>query len=178
MQRRSEWIGIGAVILFVVAMLAYQFLPASDDLADGVVRVDATEQAAEPNDSSEASSNGSDFSSDSSANNADTDGSDTDGYDTVVVYDWIIDVQDLPDEAWDTLYLIDDNGPYPYDKDGTTFQNREGLLPDHPRGHYREFTVETPGLSHRGALRIVSGADGELYWTDDHYDSFAQIVGW
>ena len=97
---------------------------------------------------------------------------------TRIVYDRVVDVADLPGEAVDTLTLIDSNGPYPFDKDGTTFQNREGRLPDHPRGYYREFTVITPGSPDRGARRIVAGDAGEYYWTGDHYDSFAQIVGW
>ena len=89
-----------------------------------------------------------------------------------------ISVDELPDEAIETLRLIDDGGPYPYSQDDGTFGNFEGRLPDQNRGYYREYTVDTPGLSHRGALRIVSGQDGDLYWTDDHYDSFAEIIDW
>lgn len=92
------------------------------------------------------------------------------------VPDGSIAVEDLPPEALDTLDLIDAGGPYPYDEDGRTFGNYEGLLPDHERGYYREFTVESPGLSHRGPLRIVAGDAGELYWTTDHYASFERIV--
>lgn len=80
----------------------------------------------------------------------------------------------LPAEAHATLALIDRGGPFPYRQDGTVFQNREGLLPRHPRGYYREYTVETPGLDHRGARRIVTGGDPprEWYYTADHYRSF------
>ena len=80
----------------------------------------------------------------------------------------------LPDEARDTIALIRRGGPFPHPQDGGTFQNREGLLPAKPRGWYREYTVETPGLSHRGARRIVTGGDPPeaWYYTDDHYDSF------
>lgn len=88
-----------------------------------------------------------------------------------------VQVASLPPEAVDTLLLIEEGGPFPYDQDGSTFQNREGILPDHPRGHYREYTVETPGSPDRGARRIVTGRDGERYYTDDHYDSFRLIVG-
>lgn len=88
-----------------------------------------------------------------------------------------ISVDELPDEALDTLDLIATDGPFPYDRDGITFQNREGLLPDEPRGYYREFTVRTPGERTRGARRIVTGEGGEAYYTDDHYDSFREIVG-
>ena len=77
-------------------------------------------------------------------------------------------------EARDTIALIRRGGPFPHPQDGSTFQNREGLLPANPRGWYREYTVETPGLSHRGARRIVTGGDPPeaWYYTDDHYDSF------
>jgi ribonuclease T1 len=87
-----------------------------------------------------------------------------------------ISVEDLPPEALDTLALIVDGGPFPFRQDGATFQNREGLLPDEPEGYYKEYTVITPGSDDRGARRIVAGAEGELYWTDDHYDSFAWIT--
>ena len=36
--------------------------------------------------------------------------------------------------------------------------------------------METPGSYDRGARRIVEGAEGELYWTDDHYASFSRIL--
>ncbi len=82
---------------------------------------------------------------------------------------------DLPPEAAETVDLIDAGGPFPYDKDGSTFGNYEGLLPDHESGYYEEYTVETPGSPDRGARRIVAGAAGELYWTADHYESFERI---
>jgi ribonuclease T1 len=83
---------------------------------------------------------------------------------------------DLPREARATLDLIRAGGPYPYPRnDNQAFLNREGLLPSRPRGYYREFTVPTPGSADRGARRIVTGAGGERYWTDDHYRSFARV---
>lgn len=88
-----------------------------------------------------------------------------------------ITVDELPIEAINTLVLISEGGPYPYRQDDGTFQNREGILPDRSSQHYREYTVDTPGASNRGARRIVSGADGERYYTDDHYDSFREIIG-
>jgi ribonuclease T1 len=88
-----------------------------------------------------------------------------------------IGIVELPPEAIDTLLLIEEGGPFPYDQDGAVFQNREGSLPSHPSGYYQEYTVETPGSPDRGARRIVTGADGERYWTDDHYDSFRFVVG-
>lgn len=83
----------------------------------------------------------------------------------------------LPTEAIETLALIQRGGPFPYRKDGTTFQNRERLLPAKPRGYYREYTVPTPGSRDRGARRIVAGGNPPevFYYTADHYRSFRQI---
>ncbi|WP_408634117.1 ribonuclease domain-containing protein [Pseudazoarcus pumilus] len=83
----------------------------------------------------------------------------------------------LPAEGVQTLDLILRGGPFPYRKDGSTFHNREGLLPDRPRGHYREYTVPTPGSPDRGARRIVTGGDPPevFYYTADHYRSFRRI---
>lgn len=77
-----------------------------------------------------------------------------------------------------TLALIQQGGPYPYpDKDGTTFGNRENRLPAEARGYYREYTVPTPGVAHRGAKRIVTGGNPPTvyYLTLDHYDSFGKL---
>lgn len=87
----------------------------------------------------------------------------------------VIAAKDLTPEARETLALIKRGGPFPYKKDGTTFGNREKLLPLKPHGHYREYTVKTPGAKNRGARRIVSGG-GIHYYTDDHYASFKRIV--
>ncbi|GAA2348971.1 hypothetical protein GCM10010431_86080 [Streptomyces kunmingensis] len=79
----------------------------------------------------------------------------------------------LPSQAHDTLDLIAQGGPYPYDQDGTVFQNREGVLPSQSTGYYHEYTVITPGSSDRGARRIVTGeSNQEDYYTSDHYASF------
>ncbi|MEW2219637.1 ribonuclease [Streptomyces sp. NPDC006990] len=80
---------------------------------------------------------------------------------------------ELPPEAHDTLDLIEQGGPYPYPQDGSVFENREGILPDHEQGYYHEYTVETPGSEDRGARRIVTGEQAaEDYYTADHYASF------
>jgi ribonuclease T1 len=83
---------------------------------------------------------------------------------------------DLPPEARTTLDRIAAGGPFPFTADGTTFENRERLLPLRPFGTYSEYTVQTPGSADRGARRIVAAASGELYWTADHYASFARIL--
>lgn len=87
-----------------------------------------------------------------------------------------IQVARLPPEVRATIALIRGGGPFPYQKDGAVFGNREGILPRRERGYYREYTVKTPGDRDRGAHRIVSGRDGRLYYTDDHYRSFRRII--
>lgn len=88
----------------------------------------------------------------------------------------VVQVADLPPEAARILELIDAGGPFDEDRDGAIFENREDLLPDHPTGYYREYTVPTPGSDDRGARRIVAGEGGELYYTGDHYSSFSRIA--
>ena len=80
----------------------------------------------------------------------------------------------LPREARETVAAIQRGGPFPHRQDGAVFGNREGRLPRMQRGFYREYTVDTPGVDHRGARRIVIGGDPPRTWhyTDDHYDSF------
>ena len=83
----------------------------------------------------------------------------------------------LPPEARTTLDLIRRGGPFPYPQDNATFSNRERILRPQPRGYYREYTVVTPGLKHRGARRIIAGGNPprEFFYTEDHYQSFRRI---
>lgn len=91
------------------------------------------------------------------------------------------DVLDLPATTLPVIEDIEAGGPYDYPRnDGYPFQNREGILPDEAPDYYREFTVETPGLDHRGARRIVTGGFEETdpdhwYFTGDHYESFCEF---
>lgn len=108
-----------------------------------------------------------------------------------------VSLQELPQEARQTLQLIRRGGPYPYPRDGSTFGNYERRLPEARRGYYSEYTVDTPGSRNRGARRIVVGCErrppasppprgvpglthcrdgGEAYYTADHYATFRRIV--
>lgn len=82
----------------------------------------------------------------------------------------------LPVQVRETLALLEDHGQLPYAKDGSTFYNIEGRLPARPQGYYREYTVPTPGSRDRGARRLIVGRDGDVYYTDDHYTTFRQVV--
>jgi ribonuclease T1 len=90
-------------------------------------------------------------------------------------------LSELPPQGRVVFEQIREGGPFRYDKDGTVFGNRERLLPSQKRGFYREYTVPTPGLSHRGARRIVCGGQRPrepeaCFYTEDHYSSFRLIV--
>jgi ribonuclease T1 len=91
-----------------------------------------------------------------------------------------ISVAELPVQGAQTYALIAQGGPFPYEKDGVVFGNRERLLPISNRGYYREYTVKTPGVQHRGKRRIVCGGKPRVpdvcYYTADHYASFRKIV--
>lgn len=86
---------------------------------------------------------------------------------------------ELPAEGRRTLALIAARGPFPFDRDGVVFGNRERILPDRPRGYYHEYTVRTPGARNRGARRIVCGGEPgftrDCYYSDDHYQTFMRI---
>ena len=84
--------------------------------------------------------------------------------------------QDLPKQARETIALIEKGGPFPFERDDIVFQNREQLLPRQRSGYYREYTVITPGSRDRGERRIIAGAGGELYYSDDHYESFKEVI--
>ena len=75
----------------------------------------------------------------------------------------------------DALDRITRGGPFLHAKDGAEFSNREGRLPPQAAGYYREYSVETPGSPDRGARRIVTGAGGDLDFTDDHYRTFVRL---
>ena len=86
----------------------------------------------------------------------------------------------LPAQGQETHRLIHQGGPFPFDKDGVVFGNRERFLPMHRRGYYREYTVRTPGSHDRGARRIVCGGPAtepdDCFYSADHYANFRKIV--
>lgn len=82
----------------------------------------------------------------------------------------------LPAEAAKTWQLIESKGPFPYPRnDGVTFENREKRLPQQKSGYYKEYTVPTPGSPDRGARRLVTGSEKEVFYTGDHYSTFVVV---
>lgn len=62
-----------------------------------------------------------------------------------------------------------------WENDGDHFGNFEGRLPKRERGYYREWVHLTPQAPGPGPQRIVSGKDGDLWYTPDHYESFIEL---
>jgi hypothetical protein len=87
---------------------------------------------------------------------------------------YAIDYDSLPCEARKTIDFIISDGPFPFAKDGTPFGNSFGDL---PTGRYLEYTVPTPGISTRGARRIVARLHtAQLFFTACHYER-VQVSG-
>ena len=62
-----------------------------------------------------------------------------------------------------------------YRHDGIEFKNIERRLPNKPRSYYREWVHPTKGLRGPGPQRVLSGKEGELFYTWDHYSHFVKI---
>lgn len=58
---------------------------------------------------------------------------------------------------------------------GDYFGNYEGLLPDDEGQTYYECDIDALGENRRGAKRIVYSDDGEIYYTEDHYETFTLL---
>ena len=68
----------------------------------------------------------------------------------------------LPTEADEVAHDILAGGPFDHpDEDGSHFGNYQRILPRKNSNFYREYTVETPGVGHRGARRIVVGGGSD-----------------
>lgn len=84
-------------------------------------------------------------------------------------------------EVSPTIDRIQGGEKFPHRNDGTTFQNREGRLPQPEQptligGYYTEYVVPTPGVNGPGAQRLIFGAGGEIYYTGDHCLTFEQLT--
>lgn len=59
---------------------------------------------------------------------------------------------------------------------GDYFGNYEGQLPKANGRKWTECDIDTNGRNSRGAKRLIFSNDGLFYYTDDHYESFTQLV--
>ena len=55
---------------------------------------------------------------------------------------------------------------------GNHYGNYEKAL---PKGNYKECDIGTLGKKKRGAKRIIYSDNGDIYYTDDHYESFVKL---
>lgn len=60
---------------------------------------------------------------------------------------------------------------------GDYFGNYEGILPTENGRTYHECDIDTLGANSRGAKRIVYSDDGQIYYTEDHYETFTLLYG-
>ena len=58
---------------------------------------------------------------------------------------------------------------------GDYFGNYEGLLPEDDDRDYYECDIDYEG-GYRNSKRIIYSNDGLIYYTEDHYESFEEIV--
>lgn len=59
---------------------------------------------------------------------------------------------------------------------GDYFGNYEGVLPDEPGREYHECDIDYES-GNRNGKRIVYSNDGNIYYTEDHYNSFEHLYG-
>jgi len=76
-----------------------------------------------------------------------------------------------------TLDRIEQGISHPHRNDGSTFENREGKLPQIDGVTYKEYVVPTPGVSHAGMQRLVIGSNSAIYYTPNHYATFYFVRG-
>ncbi len=100
--------------------------------------------------------------------------------------DVTVGVEDLPENVQDSLEDYEKNewkrksNKSKGTKDDNPFENKEGRLPEKDsQGNdikYREHDVndKLPGKG-RDAERFVTGSDGSIYYTNDHYGTFIKI---
>ena len=59
---------------------------------------------------------------------------------------------------------------------GDRFGNYEEQLPKARGRNWTECDIDTNGKNSRGAKRLIFSNDGLFYYTDDHYESFTELV--
>ncbi|HEY3270345.1 MAG TPA: ribonuclease domain-containing protein [Geothrix sp.] len=87
----------------------------------------------------------------------------------------------VPAHARETLAYIRQHGYAPSGYvGGRIFGNYEGVLPRYDtrrkRIEYREWDVQPKAEGrNRGAERLVTGSDGRVWYTSDHYRTFIEV---
>lgn len=58
---------------------------------------------------------------------------------------------------------------------GDRFGNYEGRLPSGKNLRYKECDIDTLGAGSRGAKRLIYDNEGNIYYTEDHYETFVLL---
>jgi ribonuclease T1 len=74
-----------------------------------------------------------------------------------------------------TLARIERGEKLQFSNDGIIFQNRERRLPKKGAGYYHEYVHPTDKIGGPGPQRIVTGKEGEIFYTHDHYETFLRL---
>ena len=74
-----------------------------------------------------------------------------------------------------TVERIKAGESFPHNNDGSTFENRDNLLPIKENGYYKEYVHPTPGILGPGPQRIILGGGREWYYSPDHYKTFIRF---
>jgi ribonuclease T1 len=56
------------------------------------------------------------------------------------------------------------------------FKNLAGKLPVQELGSSKEYTVPTPDVIFRRSKRLVIGQNGKMYYTQNRYQTFEEII--
>ncbi len=87
-----------------------------------------------------------------------------------------ITLKELPAEARPLLEQIKTGSAPPHSKkDGSEFKNHHKRLPKKEPGYYKEYIVPNAQVHLQHTRRIIVGAGGELYYTEDGYKTFRPI---
>ena len=79
------------------------------------------------------------------------------------------------DLGWKSEGTLDDVAPG-MSIGGDYYGNYEGVLPDEPGREYHECDIDYES-GNRNGKRIVYSNDGNIYYTEDHYNSFEHLYG-
>jgi guanyl-specific ribonuclease Sa len=74
-----------------------------------------------------------------------------------------------------TTDRIDAGKSYPHKNDGSTFINKDGILPlQQSPDYYKEYVHPTPKVNGPGLQKVVIGGD-KYYYSPDHYKTFIRF---
>ena len=83
--------------------------------------------------------------------------------------------QEANDLGWKSEGTLDEVAPG-MSIGGDYYGNYEGVLPDEPGREYHECDIDYES-GNRNGKRIVYSNDGNIYYTEDHYNSFEHLYG-